>query len=394
MNQSQRGFTSMNLLPVLFCGIVAFLAIGHYVTQQITIGRISRAKYAALLAAESGVDNAVQMITANNGFNGENVNLPATNLLPFASYSTTVTRPTSTVWRVLSTGTYRDGTRSRVVAVIRNVRRNPGSAAIQANGNVNIAGNVEVTTDSGSTANADVLANGNITIGGSALINGIVGAVGTAFLNSGQAVSVHNGIDPLYFPPKSTVDSWKTQWTSQAQAGGTVAGGVSASSIINGNRYIDGDINLGGSSVLELRGPGTVVVKGNVSLSASARIVSSVELVVLGTFTMTGQAVYRVNWSGTGTTPGLWVYGNEPSIASTITTTLLGGSSLDSQGIVTILYGSVRLTGSSAFRGAISVNQGSAEVNTTGTYNQTFVPGMTSSRLNPNRFAVTEITEL
>ena len=388
------GFASVQLLPALLCAVIGFLAIGHYVVQQLTIGRISRSKYAALLAAESGVDNALQMITANNSFAGENINLPATNLIPFASYSTSVNRPNSSTWRVFSTGTYRDGTTSRVVAVVRNVRRNPGSAALIANGNINISGNVEITTDPVGGQSADIFANGNIVVEGSAVVDGNIGAVGVASAPVGQVVSVHNGIDPLYFPPKTTVDSWKTQWISQGQAGGTIAGGVTGPAILNGSKYIDGDVTLTGSSVLELRGSGAVVVRGNVNLSATAKIVTSLDLVVLGSFTMAGQSVYRINWTGSGNTPGLFVYGTETSNPSTVTTTLVGGSTTDSQGIVTVLYGSVRLTGSSAFRGAISVNQGSAEITTSGTYRQTFPVNLISSKPNPNRFAVTEMAEL
>ncbi|MFY7950982.1 MAG: hypothetical protein ACOVT5_00615, partial [Armatimonadaceae bacterium] len=216
-------------------------------------------------------------------------------------------------------------------------------------------------------------------------------------MNSAQAVSVHNGIDPIYFPPRTTVNNWKTSWVSAAQQGGTVTGGISAPTTITGNKYIDGDVTLGSTSVLQLRGPGTVVVRGNVSLTGSARIVSSVELVVLGTFTMAGQSTYSVSWSGSGTTPGLWIYGNDPSNSATVTTTLLGGSSLDSQGIVTVLGGSMRLTGSSAFRGAVAVIQGSAEVATSGTYLQTYLPNLVTSKPNPGsaiRYAMTEMAEI
>jgi hypothetical protein len=397
MKTPRRGFTSVNLLPVLLCASIGFLAIGHYVVQQLTFGRISRAKYAALLAAESCVDSAVQAISTNNNFAGENINLPATNLLPFASCSSVVTRTNSTTWRVYSTGTYRDGTRARVVAMVRGLRQNLGSAAILANGNIAISGNVDIGTSPSGLHSADVLSNGNITIDGSALIDGNVGAVGSVQMNSAQAVSVHNGIDPIYFPPRTTVNNWKTSWVSAAQQGGTVTGGISAPTTITGNKYIDGDVTLGSTSVLQLRGPGTVVVRGNVSLTGSARIVSSVELVVLGTFTMAGQSTYSVSWPGSGTTPGLWIYGNDPSNSATVTTTLLGGSSLDSQGIVTVLGGSMRLTGSSAFRGAVAVIQGSAEVATSGTYLQTYLPNLVTSKPNPGsaiRYAMTEMAEI
>jgi len=394
MRTSDRGFTSLNLLPVLMCAILSFLGIGHYIAQQLTIGRAGRSKYAALLAAESGVDSAVQMIASNNSFTGESLNLPATNLIPFGSFSTTVSRINPTSWRVLSTGTYRDGTRARVAALLQNSQRHPGSAAIMANRSVSVNGSVSIVGNPQGTGGADLLSNGNIFVGGSATVDGSVGAVGSVTI-SGQAnvKETHNGINPIVFPSNTTITTWKNEWMAQGQSGGTILNGITASTVVNGSKFIDGDINLTDGSLVELRGPGTVFVKGNLRLGATARLRNSAELVVLGTVSMADQSVYSAVWNGSGTTPGIWIFGNETNDAGSITATMQGGSDADSLGIVSVLYGSLRLTGSNAIRGALSVNQGSAILDLSGTYRQTFIPNMVSSRPNPQQISVSAITE-
>jgi len=175
----------------------------------LTIGRISRGKYSALLAAESGIDSAVNKIAAYESgvyepplppliaappYTGENTQFWYTGVIQFASFQTSVARVDSSTWRVLSTGTYRDGTRARVASLIRDLRSNPGSAAIMANGNVLINGNAEINTEPPGLHTAGIQANGNVTVTGSALVDGPVGAVQQVNAGTDQVFSTHNGI--------------------------------------------------------------------------------------------------------------------------------------------------------------------------------------------------------
>lgn len=390
-----RGFTTANILPIVFIFIVAFLGIASFVTQQMTLSRISRGKYAAQLMAESGIDVATQKIIANGAYTGETFSLNgASASSPFGSVTVSVATISSAKYRVTSVGSYRDGTTATVVAIVQNSARALGSAAIMANGNVNIVGDANIATVPSNRNVADVLANGNASVTGNAVVDGMLGAVGTATAPTGSVYSIYSGMDPIPFPTKSDMDGWKSSWLTTAQAGGTMNGNITGNTTIVGSRYINGSVNFTSDRKLTLKGPGVVYVKGNVSIGAQSSIDNGCVLVVEGTFTMNGQSTYKIDKTITNPTPSLFIYGNEPSDPTTVTCTLLGGASNESFGIVNVCYGSLKVGGNSDFTGSLTINQGNVEVKVVGTYNHYFPTDYAPPVSFPNKIGVQYVVEM
>ncbi len=391
---SKRGFTTINILPIVFLSIVGFLGVAGFVTQQMQLSRMTRSRYAARQLAESGIDSATQQLIANQSFTGETGTLDASNTLRFGSFTTTIARVNNVKWKVTSVGTYRDGTKATVAAIVQISQRNPGSAAIIANGDVRITGNANIQTTPANQHKADVLCNGDARIDGSAVVDGTVGATGTVDASGGSVWGTYSGMDPLSFPDAATMTSWKTGWKAQAMAGGTINGNVSNSMTITGSRYINGNINLVSNRAVVLQGPGVVYVKGNVDLGSQSSLTNGCILVVEGTFTMNGQAIYRIDQTVTNPTPSLFIYGGETDDADDVTCSLLGGASNDSFGIVTLCYGSLKVGGNSNFTGSIMVNQGEVEVKVVGTYNHYYPTDLSSPVQYPNKVGVQNVVEL
>ena len=221
-----------------------------------------------------------------------------------------------------------------------------------------------------------------------------IGATGTATAAGGSVWGTYSGMDPIPFPDKETMSGWKSNWKTQAQTGGTLNGNITTTTTITGSRYINGSIRLTSNRSVTLNGPGIVYVNGDVDLGAQSSLTNGCILVVAGTFTMNGQAIYRIDKTVTNPTPSLFIYGNEPLDASTVTCSLLGGSSNDSFGIVTLCYGSLKVGGNSTFTGSLMVNQGKVDVKVVGTYNHYYPTDYNSPIQYPNLIGVQNVVEL
>ncbi len=388
------GFVTMTVLLIAvfaFVGAITLLGVSQ---SQVRASTRSQDRMMGLVLAEAGIDDAVTQFTSNPDFTGNSGTLyedPGTKTKVFGTYQTTVTTIDDLKRKITSTGTNPNGTSSQAIAIITIDTRALGSAAIMANGPIDVSGTMYVN----STPTLDlhishVYANGNVAMGGSSFVDGYLAAagtvVGTAYYPS------ESGVPPYPYPSAATTNKWRTEWIAAAQAGGTINNNVKTSTTITAPKYINGDITLNNSEAVVLTGPGVIYVNGNVNLTAQARLTNGATLVVSGTVTQGGQAVYTMT-AGTLPTPTMVVYGTGYSATSDVIQ-LAGGSVGNQQGIVYAVNGSIKVAGGSTFVGALVAGGAGSHVSANGGYTHLFPENMASSVVFPTAASVTGITEL
>jgi Tfp pilus assembly protein PilX len=386
------GFVTLTVLLILvlaFVGAVTLLGLSQ---AQVKMATNSQNRLTGLVLAEAGVDDAAARIASDLAFAGHSRTLyedPPANTRPFGTFRTTVTRIDTLHRRVTSVGTNPNGTTMTAVAVVTIEMTALGNAAIMANGQINVNGTMQVGSDPPDLHIAHVYANGNVSMGGSSYVDGYLAAAGVA---TGTAYyASRSGVTRWPYPDSELTTLWHAQWLAEARAGGTV-NGVRRSMTITGPKFIDGDLTLNNDERVTLSGSGVVYVNGNVNLTAQSVLTNGVTLVVRGSFSQGGQAVYKIDPTVTPT-PTLAVIGAGYGVSDDVVQ-LAGGSLADNQGIIYAVNGSIKVAGGSTFVGALVAGAPGAQVTATGGYTQHYPEGLASSIQFPTGARVTGVTEL
>jgi autotransporter-associated beta strand protein len=396
---SEDGFATIAILMLTMVVSLTLLFMFNMSLTQLRLSRMGQNKATGLTLAEAGVEDAVDHLRLDQKY-VTTMGAPLTSTLTesssgmprtFGSYSVRVTNLNTSTSKVISAGRNPDGTLQTVCALISLDKTPLGKAAILANGDVKISGNASVDSTPANLHIADVISNGNVSMGGASTVDGRLIAAGAA---SGSAyMGAQSGAASYPFPDTTTTNGWKAGWITAAQAGGT----LSADSIHNGDtimapKYINGGISLSSHNTLTFSGSGVVFVNGDISMTAQTVIQNGVLLVVNGTFSQTGQSIYKVT-TGLNLTPTLVVFGTNSSVSSDVIK-LTGGSASDQQGVIYAVNGSIKVAGGSIFVGALVAGAPGAEVSATGGYTHIFPKDLASPVLFPTGASVTQIVEL
>lgn len=286
----------MTLASVLVLMLVVAVALMALTNFSVTAARMSvpnRERASALSLAEAGVDDTVDRLRANSAYNVTGAVTTVTNADGTTAGTFTVTTkhyPPNEV-DIFSDGqtpgTAPIGQTSKVYARVH-ITGDP-RAAILSNGDVSMASAARVKTSPEGGGYAHVRANDDVTMAPDNFVDGRVSAVDSVsnvkcsdpLFPKGQANAA-----PIPFPTQTEINAWKTQWISEATAGGTTTGLIETTRTITAPEYISGDIALKPSETLTITGSGTVYVTGNVLIRGKLVISPDVTLVVAGTFTM------------------------------------------------------------------------------------------------------------
>jgi hypothetical protein len=353
----------------------------------------SKDRMMGLVLAEAGVDDSVLQLSSDGDFVGRSSTIyedPPYNTKVFGTYQTTVTKVDDTVRRVTAIGTNRNGSKVNVLALVTIDTRSLGSAAIMANGPINIGGTMFVNSIPTPDLHVShIYANGDVSMGGSSFVDGALIAAGNV---TGTAYYPSQSAAPLFpYPKTETTNQWRTAWIAAAQAGATI-GAVKKTMTITAPTYINGDISLNSSESVTLNGSGVIYVNGSVNLTAQSVLTNGVTLVVAGTFTQAGQSMYKIH-TGISPTPTLVVYGI--GYGATADVISLTGGSLDyQQGIVYAVNGSIKVAGGSTFVGALVAGGTGARISTNGGYNHYYPQNMDAPFKFPSAATVTALIEL
>ncbi|MES2463434.1 MAG: hypothetical protein V4671_22905, partial [Armatimonadota bacterium] len=368
--RKRAGFVTMTVLLIALICFVGAIAMVSGSLMQVQSSARSQDRMTGLLLAEAGVDDAVTQASSDIAFTGRTATVyedPPTNSKKFGTFTTTITEISGDKRKITSIGTNTNGTTRQVVAIITAGEQALGGAAIMSKGSVDITGNADV--NSVPTPNlgiSHVYANTDIKMKGSSTVDGILMAAGIVFGGSGSKGTVENGT-PVLYPDTVTTNKWRLDWITEAKAGGTM-GAVNKNDKITAPMFINGGINLGSKDKVELKGPGSIYVNGDIDLTAQTELLNGATLIVAGTFTQTGQSVYKVK-TGTATpstpTPTMVVYGSGYGATSDVIK-LTGGSLADQQGIVYAVNGSIKVAGNSMFVGSLVAGGTGAQISVHG----------------------------
>lgn len=347
------------LLLVWFAATVTLALSSETITRYaITRRNINRDR--AMCIAEAGVDYGMRQLALSQGYTG------TSSPVSFGGGAFSVSVATNgDIQTVTSTGSV-NGATVQLKVVLQTTSGGSGNGAILSNGNVTFTGNGNTQTDPSNRHEASVYANGNISGTGNASIDGRAWASGTVSLGAnGQAYDPsyprgRSGAPALTFPTQSYNNTWQSQLISAAQAGGTV-GGISSSTTLAAPKYVNGNVTLSGNDAMTITGPGTVYVNGNLSLSGNATLTNGATLVVSGTISISGDGGYSIT-------------GNPANVAlisfssSSTAISLVGNASAIQQGVIYAANGGITVTGNGYVYGALVAagQSGNGHVNFTG----------------------------
>jgi hypothetical protein len=353
----------MGLVTVLFLVtlvLVSVMTMTSVVTTSLRMTAGSEGRANALTLAEAGIDDTVDRLKSNSNYTGTGgaVTLyadPGTNSRPLGTFSVQVTTVASSAGlkMITSTGTAQGGATRVVNARWEGTEFNLGADAIRSNGDIDINGAVTVKTVPANLHTAHLRANqhiylGNKTYDGGAFAHGTVS--GTPY---GAKV---NNAPLMSFPSAATVAEWDTGWKASAQAGGTIA--PPGSGIINGPRYINGDLSVGSHQTLVINGPGPVYVNGNVDLKGT--LINNTQLIVKGKFDMGGQGEYDA--ASAPAVPMLISLSSAPDAIR------YRGGAGSNQSIIYAANGGIDVAGNSECTGAMIAGGPGAEIVARGTF--------------------------
>jgi hypothetical protein len=407
----------MMLLTLAFVGI---LVVSSVTLSQIRLSARGQGRAATLALAESGLDDAVERLQSVSIDYGGTVSDSAyistagwvtlyddfpLNTAVAGKYRTVVEPLTGQRWKrkITSVGRTDRGDEVTVYAIADIQTRRIGSAAILANGPVQVSGTAIVGTVPMDLHIAHVMANGNISMGGSSFVDGYLSShgtvVGTAYYPS------ESGAPEIIFPDWATTEQWRNEYRTQATGPGATTINANSLNFKNGPititapAYIQGNLNLQNSETLIFTGGSEKVVylDGDVKMTGTCSITNGVTFVVRGRFEQGGNTVYKIDPTVTPT-PALVVYGLTSSSGTaassgTITTTLAGTTGTDSAGIVWTISGSLKVSGGSNFTGALVVSQSGSGVSVNGNYNHYYPEGLGMTREMPPVVTLSAIVE-
>jgi uncharacterized Zn-binding protein involved in type VI secretion len=368
MKRLSRASASAMLLMVLALAFLGVLSIFSLALNQVAQTRRTQGHISGLAVAEAGVEYAIDQLGTNANWTGTTLTLYEGAPLASPIYGTcvvTVIKDGATKWRVTSVGKGLEGFNRTLVTVLEKQTRPLGTAAIMSEGPVTVGGSAWVRTIPIDQHNADIISNTSISQGGSSVVDGTLWSAGP-ITGAGYWPNEPYS-ERIPFPDAATIATWKTDWITRAQAGGTITPsngsitGSSASSTVDitgqtvtitGSKYINGNLNLKSKDkiVLNSNGNHVVYVNGDVELGGQTEIHNNVTLVIKGKLRQVGGTLYK-------TTPGIRpsptvVLLGEGYAPSDDVAMLTGGSDTIDWGVVWVLNGSIDLRGNSSFTGA------------------------------------------
>ena len=266
----RRGSVLGTVLPMsLVLSLLAITLLSTSLTHIRLSGR-RRAAAAAFELAEGGLHHAINAMTSNKNYAGQNA-----TALGDGSFSVTVSQPTAN-WNqklVVATGQVvlpSGSVVQRRVSALADFQARIWDYGIIVNQDATMAGTTII--DSAPTmAVGNVHSNGSLTIGSNTTVAGKATAVGTITNNGTVTGGTQSAVPAVPFP---TVDS--AGLLAQAQALGIT----------------NGDVSLSSAGIFPLSGE----IVGNLSVSGQASITVNGLLWVTGTVTLSGQS-----YAGDGT---------------------------------------------------------------------------------------------
>ena len=370
----RRGFTTGAVMVSIMACFLIIMGLMLTASTQMNLTRRNTGKVRATLLAEAGVDASLIVLTSNwnaTTSSGSLYDNPGANQLRNGDFSSVISIIDGSHRKVISTGTEFTGSTSTVVAIVNKEDSFISNYAMLSNGNISINGTVDVETLPSSQHSANIHSNQNISFGSNSTVDGTLMAVGSISGGTGYFPN-QPGSDTVPFPDATQINTWRTDWTIEAQSAGHSYNGTSlfpgnkASLTIQAPAYINGDVSLSNTQTLILQGPGVVWINGNVRLTAQSTLDNRALLAINGNFSQVGQSLYKTGSNGTDT-PTLVAFTGDSDIAG-------GGIA---QGIVYSVSGNLKVTGNSAFIGSLVAG---GDITAGGTYNQ-YYPTNQSSRV-------------
>ncbi len=397
-----RGYVTLVVLFFFVVFAVIMSSLASLTTTQLKSSRNGLIRAKALTLAEAGVDDAVQRLNPDldgdllyGGTDPSATTLNEGTNVPFGTFTTKVTSIDAWKRKVVSVGNSVDNGTLSLTAIIEIGRLALGEdqAAIKSNGTININGTADITTNPPGGHFANVMANGIISTGGSSAIDGGISSYTGVSGGSGYVPNTQLESKIAFLTDAMTAEM-KIDFIAKAKAGGIRNNTFKKEDEISGSRYIEGNIKMTGTDLLTLSGgtggvKSVVYVNGNVELSGGT-LVNGVTLVVAGTFSQTGQSVYKIT-TGLELTPTLFVY-NEKNEG--VGVSLRGGGVNDSQGVVYGVKGDVNVAGGSTITGAIYAGDPNAGVKSTGNFTLKYAKGNKAPIEQPTSAFVTQLFEL
>lgn len=427
----RAGNATITVLIFLGIAVTSVLVLSNVALSQMRLSRRVQGHVSALALAESGVDDAQNQIeTASLTYRGTGSDpnfsasagwatlyedFPASATKPAGQYRTVVEDIPGQEYmrKITSTGRNPLGETATLVATVAIHTRKIGSAAIMANGNVDVSGTANVNTEPfGVKHISDVFANGNVSMGGSSYVDGRLEAHGTV-VGTAYYPSV-SGAPLIFFPNKAETDGWQADYVTRSKATGQTINPNNLSFkdgpvTIYGNAHLTNTVSLQNSQTLIFRPnplkpspeDNVVYVDGDIRLTGQAVISNGVTLVVRGTVNQGGGTTYRIIMPALQIpplpTPSILVFGKDAAgvdaSATTQTLSLQGSSGSDSAGIVWAISGSIGIGGGATFRGALVASQKGAGVAVNGNYTHLYPDGLYSNEEIPTRTDVARVVE-
>lgn len=388
-----RGYVTMSVLFFMTVFAVIMGSLAALTTNQMRNSQQGLVRAKSLMLAEAGMDDSLQRLGADLAYIGTPtaVTLNEGNNAAFGTFTTTVTTVDAWTRKVVSVGRSVDNGNMRLTALvtINKVELGADKAAIKSNGTIDINGTADIVSLPLGENWSNCIANGVLTSGNNTTVDGALMSFTGVPNGTGNLPSVKLETPALFYTD-AMVAAMKTDWIATARAGAVRRTGIARSTTITGSTFIDGDIKLTSSDVVTLSGGGNCVVyvNGNVDMSGGV-LTNGVTLIVKGTFTQSGQSVYKIT-PGLPT-PTLFVF-NENNDGVGIK--LSGGGATDSQGIVYGLKGDVVVAGGATLTGAIYCGDPAAGVKSTGNFSISYPLGMKSQVPGVGVVTIAQLFEL
>jgi type II secretory pathway pseudopilin PulG len=313
--RTERGMTMMiALIVVAVLLFVAVVLLSNAFGSAATENSI-RSKLAAFNAAEAGIDQVVDELDKARGqatacANAANPQTMGT-LVDGGSYewciayngivtgktakvrdrantSRTITVPANTVY-AWSSGSGQGGGRGVLIEAL--IAPSDGmslpTGAVAAGGDVYLRGDVGVYESSPGAGDATIRANGNIYESAPPrTVQGATYAAGIDQVN-GQEGSFPNS-PPMPVPSQSQMTAAAGDASNEATGGSTTMPPPKRSVIVNGNVFINGDLQLDSGTIVLSKGK-SVFIDGNVCLDDGARLINDgANVWVSGVFSTVG----------------------------------------------------------------------------------------------------------
>ncbi len=349
----EEGSVSLVCLIVVLLALIVSLSVTTLAVDRIQCSRKVVNGAEALSIAEAGAEYTILQVRQSPSYAGTGGPVDFGD----GSFTTTVTPISGGNLLIRSVGTL-DAGGSRTVEIVmsRSAEAILPDGAIVSNGGVSLTGNASTHTIPSSEHQAHVRANENITMTGNSNVDGSIIAGGT--VTSSPNVHCYDADYPqgqsggptLRFPSSTQIQSMADGWRSEAQAGGS-RGEINLSGkktlTITAPIYIDGDISLSANAVLNIVGSGKVYVTGNVSVSGNGVINNAATLITAGTFTQSGNGIYRV----TGDPEKTAIV--SLSTHATQAIKLTGNADASLMGLIYAARGGIQISGNGTIRGGL-----------------------------------------